>query len=546
MKNCGFFIRVSTDRQANNKEGSLKNQLQRLRAHVEYKNVACGEDWIESERYVLKAVSGKDSFRSKEFAKLFEDIKAGRVNTIICTALDRISRSVKDFLNFFEILTKYDVEFVCLKQNYDTTSSQGKLFITIMMALAEFEREQTSERNKDATMARAERGLSNGGRILGYDLDPVRKGYPIPNEKEKALVNFAYDTYLQCGSILETAKTMNKYGYRTKEYTSRRDKSHQAEEFCYSAIHCILTNCTYIGKKEINKNKKKDDQEKLPESERYRIVNAVWPPLMDEEKFNSVQALLRKNSTSKHNAAKPIKHSYILNGGLLWCEKCGKEMEGRSGTGAKGARYYYYICKNKECKFKVPANEIEEVIFTRIKELSTGEDIMAGIIKATNEKLMKELPQLKEQKTHLHKELEEIKNFADGIINKWASMTSDDSAFFLKEKLDQLGKRRKEIETGLQALEEMIEEIERDSVNQELVMLALNKFTDVFNYIQPHQQKELLSLILHKAVLSPESIKIALYGRPPEIGLFSISESEIRSQTSIWLPSADSNHGHGG
>ena len=68
-------------------------------------------------------------------------VKIGKVNTIICTALDRISRSVRDFLNFFEIINQYDVEFVCLKQNYDTTSPQGKLFITIMMALAEFERE---------------------------------------------------------------------------------------------------------------------------------------------------------------------------------------------------------------------------------------------------------------------------------------------------------------------------------------------------------------------------------------------------------------------
>ncbi|GAB4117314.1 MAG: recombinase family protein [Candidatus Caldatribacteriota bacterium] len=541
MKKCGFVIRVSTDRQAKNKEGSLKNQLQRLRAHVEYKNVACGEQWVEVEKYILKAVSGKDSFRSKEFARLFEDIRIGKINTVICTALDRISRSVKDFLNFFEILNKYNVEFVCLKQNYDTTSSQGKLFITIMMALAEFEREQTSERNKDATMARAERGLWNGGQILGYDLDPNRKGYLIPNEKEKALVNFAYDTYLQCGSILETAKIMNKHGYRTKEYTSRRDKFHPAEEFCYSSVQCILTNYAYIGKKEINKKKRTEDQEKLPESERYRIVDAVWEPIVDKEKFYSVQALLKKNCVSKHNEAKPVKHNYILNGGLLWCGKCGKEMEGRSGTGARGVRYYYYICKNKECKFKVPADEIEGVVLKRIKELSTKKDIMESIIKSTNEKLQKELPQLKEQKTLLQKELTEIKNFADGIMNKWASLASEDSSLFLKDKLDQLGKRRKEIETGIQALEEMIEEIERESVTQELVMLALNKFTDVFDHIQPYQQKELLSLVLHKAILAPDSIKIALYGRPPEIGLFSLCESEIRSQTPIWLLGQGSN-----
>lgn len=97
----------------------------------------------------------------------------------------------------------------------------------------------------------------------------------------------------------------------------------------------------------------------------------------------------------------------------------------------------------------------------------------------------------------------------------YASLASEDSSLFLKDKLNQLGKRRKEIETGIQALEEMIEEIERESVTQEFVILALYKFTDVFEHIQPYRQKELLNLVLHKAILAQDSIKIALFGRPP-------------------------------
>jgi len=96
----------------------------------------------------------------------------------------------------------------------------------------------------------------------------------------------------------------------------------------------------------------------------------------------------------------------------------------------------------------VPADENEGVVLKRIRELSTKKGIMESIIKSTNEKLQKELPQLKEQKTLLQKELTEIKNFADGIMNKWASLASEDSSLFLKDKLDQLGKRRGEIEKG--------------------------------------------------------------------------------------------------
>jgi len=483
MKKCGFIIRVSTDRQARNEEGSLKTQLQKLQAHIKYKNSVEEEQWVEGKRYILKAISGKDSIRSREFGRLFEDVKTGRVNTILCTALDRVSRSVPDFLSFFESLRKHKIEFVCLKQDFDTTTPLGRYLITNMMALAEFEREQTSERTKDSILARAERGLWNGGQLMGYDLNPTKKGYLVPNEKEKTLVNFAFNTYLQCGSILKTVETLNGHGFRTKEYKSRRDKFHPADEFCYSSVKQLLTNYAYIAKKEINKKRRTKDQEALPENERYRTVNSVWEGIVDEKKFFRVQGLLKKNRETRHSEVRPIKHNYLLNGGLLWCERCGKEMEGRSGTGAKDVRYYYYRCKNEACKFKVPANEIEGIILNRIKKLSSQRDILGEVVKFTNGKLQKELPQLKEQKTLLQKDLTEIKNFADSILNKWAALASDENSLILREKLDDLGKRRKEIETGILTLEEMIGEIQRESINQELIMLALNKFTDVFGHL---------------------------------------------------------------
>ena len=188
-RRVGLLTRVSTERQAMTEEGSLKNQIQRLRAHIEYKVGVCGEAWTEAAVYELKAVSGKDALRSADMQRLFGDISSGRINTVACTALDRVSRSVADFLRFFEVLNEHGVEFVCLKQNYDTTSPQGKLFITIMMALAQFEREQTAERTRDATAARADRGLWNGGQLLGYDLDRDRKGYLLPNDDEVVLVS---------------------------------------------------------------------------------------------------------------------------------------------------------------------------------------------------------------------------------------------------------------------------------------------------------------------------------------------------------------------
>ena len=540
MKRCGFVIRVSTDVQARNPEGSLKNQLQRLNDHIEYKDKACGENWIECGRYVLKGVSGKDAFRSPEFAQLFEDIKSGKVNTVVCTALDRVSRSVKDFLNFFEILAKHNVEFVCLKQNYDTTSPQGKLFITIMMALAEFEREQTSERNKDATLARAERGLWNGGQLLGYDIIPGKKGYVVPNEKEKSIVQFAFKRYLECGSLIQTTREMNERGYRTKAYTSRRHKVNPARTFGRTTINQFLMNCAYIGLKEINKKNKPLDQSKLPENQKYKTVKSVWEPLVDEATFYKVQDLLKKNARSKHNETALIKHVYLLNGGLVWCEKCGNQMEGICGTGRLGQKYFYYVCKNKECRFKVPADELERIVIERIRQLSNEKDAIDKSIENANAYLQSELPRLKTEREMLDKELTEVKDTASGIIDKLAPMANGDNGLFLKEKLDDLGKRRKQIEHGIEMVQLTIDQIEREAVDKEIVLEALKKFGEVFDNIEPYQQKELMKLVLAKAIIGPDHLKVALYGRPGNLeNTLNPETEEARCGMPNWLPETD-------
>jgi site-specific DNA recombinase len=518
MKKCGLVIRVSTEEQAMNKEGSLTNQPQMLRDHLQHMTRVSGEPWVEVKLYILRGISGKDSLRSKEFAPILEDIKAGTINTLCCTALDRVSRSVKDFLNFFEFLNKHNVEFVCLKQNYDTTSSQGRLLTNIAISLAQFEREQTSERNRDTSLARAQRGLWNGGYLLGYDLDPAKTFYLIPNADERVAVNFAFDKCLGLGSAVRAMKALNDQGFRTKEYTSRRGKLHPAKKFSYSSTVQLLTNLAYIGKKEINKKKKGLDQEKLPESQQYRTVDARWEPIVDKEKFYKVQELLKRNRESRHNCVRAVKHNYLLNGGLLWCAKCRAQMDGKPGTGARQVRYYYYVCKNKECRFKLPADEIEQVVLERIKELSTRSNILEGIVSRTNERLRTELPQLRARKETLERELGKIKDTAASIIKDREKIGGEKGEVFVRETLEELGTRREGVENGIQEVEQAIREIERESVNHRDVMQALSQFTEIFGQIPPYQQRDLVKLVVHRVELASDSMKLALYGRVAAVG----------------------------
>ena len=209
-------------------------------------------------------------------------------------------------------------------------------------------------------------------------------------------------------------------------------------------------------------------------------------------------------------------------------------------------RYYYYICKNKECKFKVPANEIENAVLVRIKELSTNDGIMADIITKTNNRLQTNLPQLLERKQLLEKELAEIKNSANVLLDK-LPLLSDSSASFLEEKLKELSKRRDEIETGIIKVEAMIQETEKDAINKEIVMEALSKFSFNFDRLEPYQQKDLIRILIHKIIISEAEMKIGLYGQPSYITLSSICEpGKKNSQVSNWLPGPDSNQRQGG
>ena len=138
-----------------------------------------------------------------------------------------------------------------------------------------------------------------------------------------------------------------------------------------------------------------------------------------------------------------------------------------------------------------------------------------------------------------------MKNLADQLLGEWENLATAKNKVFLKEKLDALARRRKELGGGLEDVELTIEEIERESVSKDLVKLALGNVMDAFERASPYRQRQILNLILHKAVVSGNRIKLALRGRPPELLATEpervMAQNVERSAPSDWLPGQDSN-----
>jgi site-specific DNA recombinase len=447
---------------------------------------------------------------------------------------DRICRSVKDFLHFFEVLNEYAVEFVCLKQNYDTTTPQGRLFVTMMMALAQFEREQTAERTRDSTAARADRGLWNGGRVLGYDLDQTNKGNLIPNPAEVDLVNFAFDSYLDCGSIAETTKRLNRRGYRTKAYTSRRDVQHPGSEFNVTAVQYLLKNHTYTGRKEIGK-----DPRSRGRGTECRVVDAVWPEIVDEEKFERVRQMIAANGKTNHNGARRVRHAYVLNSGLLYCGRCRTSMEGRSGTGRLGVTYFYYCCRNKGCGLRVAAEEIEGAVMARIQELAIEDGLLERIVTATDRLMARQKPAFLARRRTLEKSLTEVRAQADKLLADWAGLEADNGRAFLTDKLAELARRRADLERGMADVDAVLGQLVRQRVTADAVRATLGRFSDVYACLTPFERKELMRLILHRAEVGDREIVLELHAiQAPKL---EVAQSHSRSEPPVWLPGQGSN-----
>ena len=509
MKRCGLYIRVSTDRQAKVEEGSLKNQDQLLTHHVEFKNKMNGEQWVIVERYIDEGKSAKDTKGRPAYLRMVEDVRHGKIDTVLCTALSRISRSTRDLLDMIEFFKQHGVDFICLKEDFYTTTAQGKCFITIMGALNEFEREQVGERTRTSILARASRGLWNGGQVLGYDLDPQRKGGLIVNSEEAKVVNFLYDTYLELGSVYETAARANQLGYRTKAYTGRKGIVHPAKPLAYTSVLWLLPSCTYIGKKEISKCRKGADPEKLPEELRYKLVDAVWPPIVDAEKFHRVQELLRLNHQHGRNGVKDTRHFYLLNGGRLKCLNCGSPMEGRSARGRRNIQYFYYACRNKGCRFKMTERAVEDSAQDVVLRALEQRGFLNRVVEKTNALLQQQLPKLQAQQREMQAQLASVNAQAHKLLERCTML--GDGELFAREELERLARQRRQIEDALQVLGMMVAETEARAFNREAIQSLLGSFEEVFQKdVKPYQRKVLLKWALERIELSPKQLKVGL------------------------------------
>lgn len=333
VKKIGLYIRVSTEEQALNPEGSIKNQQERLEQMVKLKNMD-GNFGEVVDVFIDRAKSGKDTNRP-ELQRMLENIRTRKIDLVMASELSRVSRSIKDFSEIWEMMREVGCGFMSLRENFDTETAAGEMVLYTLANIAQFERRQVSERVAANMNARAKRGLYNGGSVpMGYVLDPNKPGTLIVDEVHSKSVQVAFEAFVKEGSLSKAVKWLNDNGYRLKRFVQGGGRNMRTSQFTVDGLHRMLTNITYIGKRRFK------DQEGEKE------VNAVWEAIIESDLFYRVQEILKTNHRRKKPHSKK-RYPYLLTG-LTFCKACGDHLSGKSAHGkTKKIGYYEHSWRTK-------------------------------------------------------------------------------------------------------------------------------------------------------------------------------------------------------
>ena len=472
---------------------------------------------------------------------MMADVESQKINTIIIWKIDRLSRSLKDFTNLWEEFQEKGIQLISLNDKFDTSTAIGRAMLHIVLVFAQLEREQTAERTINVMQFRAEKGMWNGGRITGYDLDPANKGSLIINPEQAKLVKKAFALCIEKGSAGQTQKALNELGYKMPLYESRRGKKHGDKLFTKQTVINLLTNQVYIGK--------------IPWSG--KVYKGNHKAIIDRKTFNKVQKILETNRRIRGNEKGPKKYVYIL-AGILRCGKCGSMMTPKGGKNGSGQPYHYYQCtKNSRigkiaCEAKyVPAKPLEDFVVERVKELSTHQEEIDSLINKANINNDKKVEKLKQESIRLETALSQVKAKINKLID---AIESGQNFKSLQERMQKMETERENLEKKISESDFETQKIEQEILSAETIRKNFKQLNDIIDKAKPQQLKDILANIIEIAEYhesqSDEAeghIKISYFEQPnirfPKNTKSEQLNKELFAQCVNWLPREDSNLG---
>jgi site-specific DNA recombinase len=357
---CAVYTRVSTDSGLDQEFNSLDAQYDASQAYIRSQAHA-GWALVKS-RYDDGGFSGGSTARPA-LQRLLDDIRAHRVNVIVVYKVDRLTRSLADFAKLVELFDANGVSFVSVTQQFNTTTSMGRLTLNVLLSFAQFEREVTSERIRDKIGASKRKGLWVGGVVaLGYHAKD-RKITVVDDEAR--VVRHIFQRYLELGSLNALLADLRSSGIKTKIRPLSSRRTVGGIPFTRGSLVYLLRNRFYIGEV----------------GYKGEIFKGEQPTILDSALFEAVQSKLEAQRTN-HTIARHSSEAMLM--GLIFDSRDNRMTP--TYAIKKGVRYRYYVSSNLNQGDKagaaplnrVPAIEIETLVLAAIKD-KLGSEQQAGI-----------------------------------------------------------------------------------------------------------------------------------------------------------------------
>jgi site-specific DNA recombinase len=354
---CAIYTRKSTEEGLDQEFSSLDAQREAAGAFIESQR---REGWIAlPELYDDGGFTGANMDRPA-LTRLLHAVEARELDCVVVYKVDRLSRSLLDFTRMLSVFEKHNVSFVAVTQQFNTSTSLGRLTLNILLSFAQFERELIGERTRDKMSAARRKGKWVGGcPVLGYDIDPGG-GRLVVNEEEAERVRAIFALFEENGSVQGTLAEVERRGWHLKSWTAQTGRFRPGGPFTPNSLRRLLTNILYTGAI-------RHKGQTYPGEHTAILAPVAW---------ERVQALITHRGASVRGRARN-KHLALLSG-LLCCECCAAPMV-YSYAGKKERRYPYYVCLNAQrrgramCPAKsLPARSIEDSVLSRIREAQRG------------------------------------------------------------------------------------------------------------------------------------------------------------------------------
>jgi site-specific DNA recombinase len=365
-KRCAIYTRKSSEEGLEQNFNSLHAQRQACEAFVKSQ---AGEGWrLIKTAYDDGGFSG-GTMERPGLKNLLSFIKEKRVDVVVVYKVDRLTRSLADFAKIVEIFDAHGVSFVAVTQQFNTTTSMGRLTLNVLLSFAQFEREVTGERIRDKIAASKQKGMWMGGTPpLGYDLRDRRL---LVNKAEVETVRLIFKLYLKLKTLRRVREELDRRSIVSKQWISRGNVKHGGYRLGRGALYHLLANPIYVGE--------------------IRHKNVTYPgeheAIIERATWRQVQEMLSKKAA--HPRGRTTRKSTGLLTGKLFDES-GEPLY--SCWAKKGQRRYRYLVSKRLIRgtakpddrgWRLPAERMERAVVAGLLQIVSDRGALASNLKAS-------------------------------------------------------------------------------------------------------------------------------------------------------------------